>query len=57
MSITEGIRGVVLDIEGTTTSISFVFDELFPYSRTHARDYLARHFDTDGVRADVKLIR
>lgn len=55
--MSEGIRGVVLDIEGTTTSISFVFDELFPYSKTHARDYLARHFDTDGVRSDVQLLR
>lgn len=46
----EGIRGVVLDIEGTTTSISFVYDELFPYSRTHVRDYLARHFPLEDVR-------
>jgi enolase-phosphatase E1 len=53
----EGIRGVVLDIEGTTTSISFVYDELFNYSRTHVRDYLVRYFDTDGVRADVQLLR
>lgn len=52
-----GIRGVVLDIEGTTTSISFVYDELFPYSRTHVRDYLARHFDTAEVRADIQLLR
>ena len=53
----EGLRGVVLDIEGTTTSISFVFDKLFNYSREHVRDYLARHFDTDCVRADIQLLR
>jgi enolase-phosphatase E1 len=53
----EGIRGVVLDIEGTTTPIAFVYDELFNYSRTHVRDYLARHFDTDAVRADIQLLR
>jgi enolase-phosphatase E1 len=53
----EGIRGVVLDIEGTTTSISFVYDELFPYSRTRVRDYLARYWDTSDVRADVQLLR
>lgn len=32
---------VLLDIEGTTSSISFVLDELFPYARTHLRDYVA----------------
>lgn len=53
----KGIRGVVLDIEGTTTSISFVYDELFPYSRTHVRDYLAHYLDTDEVRADIQLLR
>jgi enolase-phosphatase E1 len=53
----QGIRGVVLDIEGTTTPIAFVYDELFNYSRTHVRDYLARHFDTGAVRADVQLLR
>ena len=54
---TAGIRGVVLDIEGTTTPISFVHEELFFYSRIHVRDYLERHFDSEGVRADVQLLR
>jgi enolase-phosphatase E1 len=30
-----GIRLVLLDIEGTTTPISFVHDVLFPYARAH----------------------
>jgi enolase-phosphatase E1 len=29
----EGIQVVLLDIEGTTTPISFVYDTLFPYAR------------------------
>ncbi|WP_158746958.1 acireductone synthase [Acidisphaera sp. L21] len=29
------IRAVVIDIEGTTTPISFVHDVLFPFARTH----------------------
>ncbi|HSK64009.1 MAG TPA: acireductone synthase [Pyrinomonadaceae bacterium] len=53
----EAIRGVVLDIEGTTTPIAFVYDQLFNYSRTHVRDYLARHFDNREVQADVQLLR
>ena len=31
---------LLLDIEGCTTSISFVRDVLFPYARTHMKDYL-----------------
>ncbi len=53
----QGIRGVVLDIEGTTTPIAFVYDELFNYSRTHVREYLAQHFASNEVRADVQLLR
>jgi len=33
-------KGILLDIEGTTTPISFVYDVLFPYARTHAGEYL-----------------
>ena len=35
-------RGVLLDIEGTTTPISFVYDVLFPYARRHVAEYI-RH--------------
>jgi enolase-phosphatase E1 len=37
------ITAVLLDIEGTTSSISFVADELFPYARAHLRDFVAAH--------------
>lgn len=53
----EGIRGVLLDIEGTTTPIAFVHDVLFSYAKTHVRDYLAKHFNDEDVRADVRLLR
>ena len=32
---------MLLDIEGTTTPVSFVYDVLFPYARRHLDDYLA----------------
>lgn len=38
-----GVRGVVLDIEGTTTPIAFVYDTMFPYARTHLREFLETH--------------
>lgn len=49
----QGIRGVVLDIEGTTTPISFVHEDLFNYSRTRVRDFLAHHHPSD----DMQLLR
>jgi len=39
----EGIRAILLDIEGTTTPIVFVFDVLFPYARRHLRRHLEQH--------------
>jgi enolase-phosphatase E1 len=49
---TLGIRGVVLDIEGTTTPISFVYDVLFPYARTNLRAFLETH-GPSGLLAEV----
>lgn len=37
------MKAVLLDIEGTTTPISFVHDVLFPYARAHVRDALDAH--------------
>lgn len=33
-------RGILLDIEGTTTPITFVYDVLFPFARAHAHEHL-----------------
>ncbi|HUQ80515.1 MAG TPA: acireductone synthase [Gemmatimonadaceae bacterium] len=49
---TLGIRGVVLDIEGTTTPISFVYDVLFPYARENLRAFLETH-GPSGLLAEV----
>ena len=38
----EGIAAVLLDIEGTTTSISFVYDVLFPYAAARLDEYCSR---------------
>ncbi|MBV9927227.1 MAG: acireductone synthase [Acidobacteria bacterium] len=42
---------ILLDIEGTTTPIDFVYKVLFPYARAHVGDFLARHADDEEVRA------
>lgn len=43
----------LLDIEGTTTPISFVYDVLFPYARTQFGAYLQANWDNQEVRAEV----
>ena len=50
---TLGVRGVVLDIEGTTTPISFVYDVLFPYAREHLNEFLTTH-GPSGLLAEVE---
>jgi methionine salvage enolase-phosphatase E1 len=48
---------IVLDIEGTTTPISFVFEVLFPYARDNVRKHLIATYDTDETKDDIKLLR
>ncbi len=50
-------RALLLDIEGTTTPIAFVYEILFPYARAHAAAYLARNQDSAACRAAVALLR
>lgn len=45
------VRAVVTDIEGTTSSLSFVKDVLFPYARKHLARYVAAHAHDPQVRA------
>jgi len=42
-------RGVLLDIEGTTTPISFVYDVLFPFARRHVSEYV-KHADLTDLK-------
>ena len=43
-------RAVVTDIEGTTSSLSFVKDVLFPYARRHLAEFAAAHGQEAAVR-------
>lgn len=38
-----GVRAVLTDIEGTTSSIAFVKDVLFPYARQHLPRFIEAH--------------
>ena len=52
-SFTNHIAALLLDIEGTTTPIDFVYDVLFPYARTHVEDYVSGHLSQPPVLADI----
>jgi len=45
----------MLDVEGTTTSISFVTDVLFPYARDNVQTFLEIHWDSAETQQDVQL--
>lgn len=43
------IKTILLDIEGTTTSISFVNDVLFPYAKSHLAEFIENNIASDKV--------
>ena len=49
-------RAILLDIEGTTSSISYVFDVMFPYVRTHVADFLAENWESLDVQQALDQI-
>jgi enolase-phosphatase E1 len=51
------VRAILLDIEGTTTPISFVHEVLFSYARTHVKNFLSANANSAEVSADVALLR
>lgn len=50
------IRAVLLDIEGTTSSISYVHDVMFPYVREHLQTYLQTNWGTESLQATLELL-
>jgi enolase-phosphatase E1 len=45
------IKAILTDIEGTTSSLAFVKDVLFPYARKHLAEYVTQHAERDDVRS------
>ena len=52
-----GVAVVLLDIEGTTTPLAFVYDVLFPFARAHLRDYLHEHGGSEAAGAALEKLR
>lgn len=51
------IRNILLDIEGTTTPIDFVYQVLFPFARRRIDNYLSEHWSEEYVQHDLTLLR
>ncbi|PIC26454.1 hypothetical protein B9Z55_019025 [Caenorhabditis nigoni] len=50
-------NALLLDIEGTITSISFVKDELFPYAFENVGKYLEEHYDKPATQIIIEDLR
>lgn len=57
MKTVQSVSPILLDIEGTTTPIDFVFKILFPYARAHAAEFLARNTGDPEVQRDLEGLR
>ncbi|MGZ8187929.1 MAG: acireductone synthase [Methylosarcina sp.] len=51
------IKAIITDIEGTTTSLSFVKDVLFPYARAHMAEFVQDHVDDAEVKRILEDVR
>ncbi|KAJ8672910.1 hypothetical protein QAD02_004171 [Eretmocerus hayati] len=51
------VQVVILDVEGTTTSISFVKDTLFPYVREFLKKHVDENWDTEEFKDDLEQLK
>ena len=51
------IKAIVTDIEGTTSSLSFVKDVLFPYARERMTEFVRTHAQEPAVCRELEEIR
>lgn len=52
-----GVTHLLLDIEGTTTAVDFVYRTLFPFASAHVESYLHRHSTDPAVKRLVGELR
>ena len=57
MPLPDGVRGLLVDIEGTTTPISFVYDVLFPHAKNRLNEYCARTAEEPELAAAIEFLR
>ena len=49
-------RGILLDIEGTTSSVSFVYDVMFPFVRRELKAFFSSHWGTQDLTGACELV-
>lgn len=49
MQLAENLRGILLDIEGTTSSIAFVHEVMFPFVTEHVKEFLDKKLSSPEV--------
>lgn len=49
------LTDILLDIEGTTSSIHFVHEVLFPYAKAHLRDFIGKREQDPSVQEALAL--
>ncbi|MBC6454448.1 MAG: acireductone synthase [Hormoscilla sp. SP5CHS1] len=50
-------EAILLDIEGTTTPVDYVFGVLFPFARDRLESFLAENSQDEEVRTDLAMLR
>ena len=56
VSIPASVSDVLLDIEGTTSSIRFVVEVMFPFARQHVAEFLAANWSEPAVQAAIEKL-
>ncbi len=51
------IQFVLMDIEGTTTSIAFVHEVLFPYATKHLSNFIQEHAHDALVQKELEVVK
>lgn len=51
------IQAILTDIEGTTSSVDFVYQSLFPYARAHLPGFVAEHANEPAVQQQLEAVR
>ena len=50
------VRAILLDIEGTTTPVEFVYQVLFPFARRQVKEFVQQHQESEDVSAVISAL-
>jgi len=51
------VDAILLDIEGTTMPVDYVFGILFPFAKARVESFLLAHSQESAVQADLERLR